>query len=196
MNDLSVVQTKSENVISINHSSMLISFNDTLTELARLSDMVTRHLLVDMKNTEVLLETNPRVKKLHDEVYTAVHQMSEKFRGVKLICTRLGLSFPKDFKQVNKTQLTYFAERLATLKGFSVQFASGVLSISLLIEKEEDRIEYYSVDAVDAASGTILFPLKDYIGIDVYNYLEGISQELYEINTQYIESQYQTKQVG
>lgn len=169
-----VTNLESAKVFSLNH--MPIALHESMRVIQKISKLVAFDLVKAILDTQHL--DNAEVVKLREDFKETLKNFSNRFRGIGLICTRLGLTD----KYEDITSYESFAERFSVLEEFSITYCteSGVMSIVMLIEKNQDFGQYYSVDAVNAANGTILFPI-DKILEKIYDKLDDITSELERI---------------
>jgi hypothetical protein len=138
-------------------ATMPKAMDAVMSEMTLLSKLVSIQLSEAMLNADGL----PKSKQLISAAIDELNALSDKFRGVRLICTRLGFT-----GKISDTKpLEGVTDSYAVLKDFSIKFVpeSGIMSVVLLIEKNSELAEYYSLDSINVSEGTVMFPCANVV---------------------------------
>ena len=153
-----------------------IDLSGVLEQLVPLSTLISIQFSEAVLNCEHL-HNNKRANEIRAQVLELLSDLASDFRGIRLICTRLGLTAKDD-----RGSVEVLVDKYAILRDFSIKYApdSGIMSILLLIEKNEDRSTHYSLDAVHVSEGTVMFPSAQAV-LKTYNQVFALVDELEEI---------------
>lgn len=153
-----------------------IDLSNVLEQLVPLSTLIAIQFSEAVLNCEHL-HNNKRSDEIRAQVLELLSELASDFRGIRLICTRLGLTAKDD-----RNSVEVLVDKYAILRDFSIKYApeSGIMSILLLIEKNEDRSTHYSLDAVHVSEGTVMFPSAAAV-LKTYNQVFALVDELEEI---------------